>query len=234
MERKLILKDNQAEGQFIIGLRDIQEQSNELLNLFNSLQPWKKITTIEDWLELVSNPEAYYDKTLLANVKLTETSGMQPNPELLAQLFDVPREAFIKIIQGFIYDEEGCKPCKQNKLRIRKGKPCIGPLEFQKYQEFLIFSPKGFTQDEAKVKEHLKSYEKYTQSEDELELYLYWEKLAQLFNYHSKELGLMGSAKLEEACKIFGLKYANSTAYINEEGVYNLIMKQRHETYISK
>lgn len=234
MERKLIFKDSPGEFNFLRGLLDAMERSNELLKQFNTLQPWKKVETQEDWLRLVASPQAYYDNTILENVKLSEGSGLSPNVELLAQLFDVPREAFINIIQGVSFDEQECKPCKTHKLKIRKGKPAITLREFRTFEEFLLFSPAGFTLDEDKKAEHLKTFEKFTMTEEELEIVKYWEGLAQIFNYHCKELGLFGPVKLQEACKLFGLKYADNTAFVSPDLVYNEIQRLRHEKSILK
>ncbi len=226
MEKQKIWVDRNREANFLISLQDVKERSNELITQYNSLQNWEKINTLENWLDLVSDPEAYFDRALHENIKVEGTGGKLPNAEKLAELFDIPREAFMNIVQGVSFNIEGCKPCKAQRLKIRKGKHCITLSEFTSYQNFLLFSPEGFTQDENKVKEGLKTFEKYTENSQELELYNYWVSIVDLLNSQVKK-GYWGPQKLQEGCKLFGLKYADNRAYPDEEFIYHEILKMR-------
>lgn len=185
MEKKLIYRDRQAETAFLSGVESARERSNELLNIFHTLQDWERITSLEEFITFVSDPELYYDRVMIRNLKAGAPGNGKINPEALAVLFDVPRQSYINILRGIYYEDPGCVPC--HKLAKKKGgKPCITSQEFQRYKPFLLFSEGIFTVNEEAVNKNSESFNTYAETSGQLEIVAQWEHLVETLNGHDK------------------------------------------------
>lgn len=228
--QKIIFRDKKGEASFLQSLQEAKDRCNELITVFTEFQPWQKIETLNDWINLITDPEGFYDRVLLENISLNVPAlgKAKPNVEKLAELFDVPREAYMNIIRGIRLNESNCVPCRKKTVRIRTAVPAISLFEYQKYSGLLRFDAGSFIVDEDERREHLKSFNKYPESEAELERYEYWHNLADYLNSHlSDGRNNFNWEKLEKACALFGLLYSDGTAYVDDQEVYYEIQRAR-------
>jgi len=222
--KKLIFKDVKAEAAFIAGVESARDRCNELTDLFNNMQPWERINNVEAFKELVTDPGAYYDRVLLSNVQLT--GGMRPNPEVLARLFDLPRQEFLNICAGVSYNIEGCASCQKVK-RIRRGKPCISLAEYRRQSDYLIFNAGDFQINEEAVNRHAEAFNTYAETSGQVEIVTHWETLINVLNSHAKLYPIPQGSK-QTVAKALGLNLSHALYgdfMLTSETLKNLIQK---------
>ena len=159
------------------------EKCNSLVELFESFQEWKRIESLEDWIQLVDSPKDYFDKILIASLDLKVT-GKQPNPEILAQLYGVDRSSFLNLTAGMPVNET-CEPCK--KLKIHKGSTAISLSSYQQFESFMIFNSGHFVLNIETVKVKKETFKIFADTEAKIKVVTFWESLCDILNqYHDK------------------------------------------------
>lgn len=227
MTKKLIWRDRHAESQFLTGLETARDRANEFIDTFNNLQPWEKIGALEDFEALVASPEAYYDRAMMRNMNPQPMGTAKPNPEQLAKLYDIPREAYLAIVRGVYMDAEGCTPCRKVR-RIRKGKPCISPEEYRKYSPFLLFSSGLFTINEETVARNSERFCTYAETSGQMELVNHFETLVTVLNTQD-ELYPIPSKIKQGMAQAMGLQLSqgmDGSFLLDNDNLRNLIYKR--------
>lgn len=216
MERVAIYKDKRAESDFLTGLEQTRERANELLEIFNFFQQWRRIDSYEGFINLIADPVGYFDEAMGENVNMSAWGKTKPDMDRIAEMFGVSREGYVKIIQGSRADLRGF----DKKLTVNNlGKPVITLSRFEQYADFLIWTGKYFRINEAKVAEHTKTFLKYAETPEQAEAYRYWVNLMDTLNAHAKR-GLAGGKTFMDACYSFGLRCVDGVAYLDDEKVY--------------
>jgi hypothetical protein len=227
MKTKMIFKDVRAETSFLNGVETARDRALELIDIFNSMQDWERIDSLETFISLVTDPELYYDRVLIRNLNAKDIGNAKPNPDYLARMYDIPRQSYINMIRGVFIEDPGCEPCHKVK-KIRKGKPVIAMYEFERYREFLLFSSGSFTVNEDAIAEHSKSFETWATTADQLERVDHWESMIKMLNTHS-ELYPFSSVAKQAIAKGLGLQLSEAISgsfMIDPETLKNLILKR--------
>ena len=184
MKQKEIYYDKSGAEAFEKSVIKTAESCNSLIETFESFQDWQKINTLQEWIELVSNPGEYFDKILLTSVNLS-TGGRQANPEVLANLVSVDRENYLNITSGKAIIESECKPCQ--KMRLKKGASAINIYQYQQFENYLVFNAGNFTLNEESVSAHKNSFKVYADTPAKSEIIDYWQSLCDTLNlYHDR------------------------------------------------
>ncbi len=198
----LISTDNNAINEFKRAATATASAASSLIELYHTFQPWKRITTVEDFISLASDPADFFDSTLLDNVEI-KAAGVTPDPGRLAELIGIHRAEFLNLCSGLnIPDEDNCQPC--GKVRIKRGQRAITLSEFNRYSQYLNFNSGVFSVDQTKVDAALDKFSTYAESEAEIERYALFNNLVQMLNKWDAVYPLSGSDKLEVK-RIFGL-----------------------------
>jgi hypothetical protein len=178
----LIYEDRNSATAFEKSVIDTAERCNSLIETFENFQDWKKITTLQDWLELVDNPKDYFDKILIASVNLS-TGGRQADPSILASLVQIDRESYLNLTAGMPVSE-GCKPCQ--KMKLKKGKSAITLSHYQQFENYLIFNS-GFTINEETIATKLEGFKTFADTPARIEIVTFWTNLVKTLNqYHDR------------------------------------------------
>jgi len=180
MNSILIYTDHNRISEFRKDVSDTADRSNELIDLFENLQTWKKIQSVDDFIELAVDPKTTFDDVIIANVQITAGSK-KVNPEVAASLFDIPRSEFMNLVAGIPIIDDTCIPCQ--KLKIRKGQRSIHINEFNRFSRFLNFDGR-FSVNPTAVDEHIKTFSIYASTDQEIALYNHWMKLVTVLNEH--------------------------------------------------
>jgi hypothetical protein len=189
-ERILIYTDTHKSTDFENSIEVIQQGTNDLINIFESFQSYKKIKSQDDFEQLVQDPLSMFDEVLQVNVDFKESGGKKGNPAIIAKLFDIDRDNYILVIKGQKIVEGTCKPC--SKLKIKQtGKGVINYFSYQQYQQYLIFDQGHFSIDENAVEQKKESFNYYAESEKEINTYKFWHECCDMLNELSKR-GLLG------------------------------------------
>lgn len=227
MEKKLIYTDRHAQAQFLAGVETARDRSNELIEIFNAMNEWQRIDSLKDFILLVTNPVSYFDMVMIQNLNTGGMGNGRPNPEALAQLYDIPRQSYINMIEGVYYDDPGCIPCGKVK-KLRKGKPVIHREGFERYQAFLLFTSGSFTLNEEAIAEHSKSFETWAVTSGQQEIVAHWESLVNMLNTHDSFYPVAGGLK-QSIAKGLGLMLTEAISgsfMISSETLKNLIYKK--------
>jgi len=178
----LISTDNNAINEFKRSVTATAEAASSLIELYHTFQPWKRITTVEDFISLASDPADFFDSTLLDNVEI-KAAGVTPDPGKLAELVGIHRSAFLNLCSGLNIPDDGhCPPC--GKVRIKRGVRAISLSEFNRYSQYLNFNSGVFSVDQSKVDADLDRFNVYATTEAEIELYNHFTALVELLNKH--------------------------------------------------
>ena len=221
MSKKLIFVDHESIAKFTTGVNDTIKRSNELIEIFETFQPWKKIESYEDFLNLIFDPVAFFDEVVQINVKIN-AGGIRPDPAALASIFGIDRVNYLNLVNGTPVISE-CKPCRL--LKIKKGSHVITFDEFQRYEKFLVFNNGKFSKNDSSIRDYCKKFEVYTSSEAQEKMHLHFREFQRVMSEHFN-YGFINSADLAEFTKKSkGLKYVNNMVYIDEIGSRNEILK---------
>lgn len=182
IKKILISTENNAQRQFVADVQATCEAANSLINLFNTFQPWTTISTIEQFEELVSNPQKYFDNTITVNVHVT-ARGLTVDPGQAAKLFNINRDEFLNLCAGLPIEMESCKPCQQ--VRIKPGKQAVSKREFVAVKEYLNFTAGLFEVDQEAVENSLDRFNVYAETEGQIAVYNRFTGLVDLLNEHT-------------------------------------------------
>ena len=208
--RILIWNDKNAGNAFEKDVISTAEKCNSLIEAFQSFQDWKKIDTLQDWIDLVTDPGKYFDTVLITSVNLP-TGGKQANPEVLARLVQVDRENYLNIVAGKPI-AEGCKPCQ--KMKIKRGQTAISLSIYKQYQEYLIFNS-GFTLNEESISKKKEDFRIFAETEKQLNYYNHFVDLAKILNEHI-EIGKLGPAQIDQLKSMTGLILLDNKLILND------------------
>jgi hypothetical protein len=208
MEKILVSKNLDAVGKFQREVEYVRDKANELIGVFHAFQPWEKITSLPDFIKLCSDPKKTFDETLIANVEI-KAVGLRPDPARLADLFNISRDEFMNLVAGMPVNETECKPCQ--KARIRKGEKSIDLVDFEKYQEFLIFKDGAFELDNEAVKVKTESFAIYAETPQQIEVVEHWQRFCEILNKH-REKGFCRDEQItQEFAQKAGLSFSEAT-----------------------
>jgi hypothetical protein len=182
-ERILIFTDSHKQADFENLIEATQSESNRLIELYHSFQPWNKIKTIQEFEALCSDPLGEYDRTLQNNfgVDLKSTGGLKPAPAMVAKLLDLDRENWINVIKG-LKVSEGCKSCNKTPKIIKQGQGVISFQTYKKYQDYLTFENGRFSINENAVSEKKDSFQVYAETPAQIECWNFWHNVCDVLN----------------------------------------------------
>lgn len=227
-KRILIYQDKNAATAFTKEVAEVCDASNSLISLFNNFQPWLKVTTLDLFISLVSDPAKFYDDTLLLNVKV-QAVGVQPNPEKLAELISLHRPEYLNAVAGLPLTSDDCIPCK--KVQIKPGRRAISKHSYESYQEYLTFSAGRFAVNEEAVNSSMDRFNSYAEMPEEIERYTMFTELVETLNRWDKVYPFSGSDRLELK-RIFGLmlsKGMEGEFILHNENLKNAITNLRYK-----
>ena len=96
-DKILIFEDKGKQQTFLKDAEAVRDAANTLALTFQDFQPFKIVSTLEDFELLCSDPVSFFDETLKENVTLKMTGNRQPDPQVLADLFGIDRKNYIRV-----------------------------------------------------------------------------------------------------------------------------------------
>lgn len=180
-ERILIYEDNGKRQAFLKDAEATRDAANALILTFQEFQEFKKISSLEDFERLCSDPVQFFDETIKAGVSLKIDGGRQPDQQILADLFGIERQNYISVINGLPITED-CKPCKTSTVIKRRGKPALSYCEYNSYRSFLTFEIGAFSLNTEVIAYHLEEYKAFAETAEEVTLYNLFASLVRQLN----------------------------------------------------
>jgi hypothetical protein len=192
-EKVLIFYDKNKASQFEQNIEDVQRGSSDLIQIFESFQPYRQIKSLTDFETLVTDPLGMFDKTLQANsgINLEQSGGKIPNASVLASLYDIDRPSYMAILTGEKIIEGTCKPCA--KLKVKQiGKRVLSLQKYREFEKYMIWSGNHFLLDEEAIAKHSESFNYYAETDAQIQCYNFWINATETLNELSKR-GLLGN-----------------------------------------
>lgn len=200
------------------------EACNTLLSIFHEFQSWERITTVEAFTALVSDPAQYFDEVLFRNVQIN-TGGRQANPEVLASLVGIHRPEYLNAVAGLPLTSDDCIPCQR--VKVRPGKTAISKRTFENYAEYLTFTGTEFIMNQTAVEAGMSQFDVYATTEQERGVVNDYAQLVETLNAWDKKYYIPDNAK-EQLKKTFGLYLSQGSSghfMTNPEAVIKSIQK---------
>lgn len=191
-ERILIYQDKNKSNEFENSVEATQVEAERLITTFEAFQPWRKITSFEDFIDLVTNPKDFYDTTLQGNsgIDTKATSGKLPAPAMVAKLLDLDYDNYIAIISGKKVTDT-CKPCNSKAKIIKTGSGVLSYTTYKQYEKYLIWNGNGFNIDEDAVLEKKETFNFYAETSSQIACVNFWHNACDTLNELAKR-GLLG------------------------------------------
>jgi hypothetical protein len=211
MKNKEIWYDKNGAEAFERDVLEELQRCNELADLAEAFQPWQKITSIEDWRDLATDPAGWFDAVLLSNVTLS-TGGRQADPEALARLISIERDNYLNAVAGKPV-ADGCVPCQ--KTKFRKGSMAISLNQFNQYKDFLIFDEGRFHLNRDTIKRHKETFKVVLNTDIKVNYYSHYQDMARILNEHI-EVAKLGTESINHLSKICDLQLLNGKLIVND------------------
>lgn len=193
-EKNLIFIDTGKQQNFLREVEAVKNEASALVQIFEDFQEFKKIDTLTEFEQLCSQPVQFFDDTLKANISLKMTGGRQPEPSVLADLFGLDRENYIRVIKGLPITES-CLPCKTSKVIKKAGKPALDYSKFHLYKNYLFFEAGAFNLNTEAIAARLEQYKTFASTPAQLAVLKHWQSLVDALNDHDKKYGIPGNTK---------------------------------------
>ncbi len=222
--RILIYADRNGAEAFRREVSETAAACNSLINIFQAFQDWERITTIEMFAALVTDPGRHFDNVLLRNVRL-DTGGRKPDPDVLAQLVGLHRGEYLNAVGGLPLTSSDCEPCRRAK--VIPGRRAVSVRTYEAYSQYLTFSAGSFSVNIEAVEAATERYNYFATSPQEIERYRMFTSLVQTLNQWDAVFPFSGADKLTIK-KIFNLHLTKADTgefMLNTEDVKNKLMR---------
>jgi hypothetical protein len=211
-ERILVFEGKGKRSDFIKSVNNTMQKANELIQNFNDFQPWKVITTLQEFEDLYYDPLGMFDKTIIENIDIKAKGNKLPDPSVLSALFQINRLGYMEATgQSEPVKDADCPDC-QKKTQTIKVKNIRSNAEFYQYAEYYVFINGFFQLNNNAINEHCDTFNIYAESPEQIALYKHWQGLCDTLNTHNKKYPI---GNIDSICKTLKLLQLNGTFVIN-------------------
>jgi len=229
-QKLLISTDRNGIAEFQKAVQGTAEAANQLIQVYEAFQPWEKVTSLDQFTELVSDPKKYFDDTIVVNVHVT-ARGLTVDPEQAARLFNISRDLYNNAVSGMPLVMDDCPECQRAK--VKPGKRAISKHEFSAYRDYLTFDAGTFTVNSEAVDSSLDKFNFYISTPEEIAIYNLYHDIVKLLNQIT-ELSPITPAERETiktALKLHLTEGHQGSFMVNNETLKNAINKLKYTNH---
>ena len=216
----LIYEDRNSATNFEKSVIDTMNQCNQLIELYESFQDFQKIITHSQWIELVTDPGAYYDTTIINGVDLKSTGNKQPDAGMIAKMYNLDRENYLNVTSGKPIKTDDCIPCR--KMKLKRGSTAISLSSYRSDKDYLIFDSGRFYLNTDTIEIKKDSYNTYLENDRQIKYYDHFVSLAKILNEHD-EINKLGTAQIEQLKNMTGLLILNNKLIVDDMKISQVI-----------
>lgn len=213
----LVYEDRNSATNFEKSVIDTMNDSNQLIELYESFQDFQKIKQLSQWIELVTDPGGYYDKTIFNGLDLK--GSKLPDAGMIAKMYNLDRENYLNATTGKTLTTD-CVPCK--KLKLKRGRTAISLSGYRSDKDYLIFDSGRFYLNTDAIEKHKLSFNTYLENERQSEYYTHCKRLAEILNQEIA-ISKLGPVQVQELAKIFGLQILDGRLILNDRKINDKI-----------
>ncbi len=210
--KKLIYQELGKKQEFQQSVDTILKECNNLIEVFNSHQDFKRIATQNEFNSLVSDPAGYFDDILLNNVELP--AKLKPAPAQLALLFNIDRAGYLLTLGLEEIEDESCQGCSEVQKKLTSKNNVISFDYYIENALYLTFADGFFQLDKSMIEAKLKDFDVYAESPEQLQVLDHYETLSKVLN-SAIDFHKLGPVQVQALSKMFGLQVLNNKLVIN-------------------
>lgn len=209
---KLIYKDSGAANTFTRNLSAAVTKANDLIELFNTHQPFATIESMMSFAALVHDPVGYYDSVLTDNIQ--HDSRFAVDPGKLAELYNIPRQQYLVGLGMTQQQASKCHNCNGEKDITIKLK-VLTPDQYSEFVKYFTFAQGRIQVNSEKVEQHKDTFNVYADNHEAVALVEHYESLCNVLNdaldYHKAG----GQSNLQALARMFGFQVLDNRLVVN-------------------
>ena len=211
-QEKILIWQNQGQKQdFKQSVNNAMQKANDLINAYNSFQDFAKIETLQEFEALHGDPLGMFDETILQNIDISAKGNKQPDPAVLASLFQIDRTGFMAATgQSEPVKDADCPDC-QKKTQSIKVKNVKSNAEFSRYAEYMVFINGSFVLNNSAIETRCNEFNIYAESPEQIALFNHWQSVCNILNQHDRTYNISPSGK-DQIAKALKLQLSEGIA----------------------
>lgn len=222
-EKILLYSDKGRKTDLDRNAENVVAATNDLIRIYESFQPFERITTREQAEELIRDPKKRMDETLITQVNPGMVKSKM-NPKAIASLVNVEYDDYIRMLRGEKVDAASCKPCAKA-LKVVTGRGVITWVHYNQYRNLLSFSSDHFVIDEDAIATFKKQWDYFIETESQMKEYTFWHDACSTLNELNNR-GCLGGDLNSLSRTLNGLmtfSYATGKLSIDDFALFNKI-----------
>lgn len=204
MAKQLVYFDN---GRFMEWQKSISKtvgMANNLIDRWNKVQRWSKITDRDSAIRLIDDPVLMLDQAIMANVNMDMFGKVKPDINKIADFVSIDRQSW----------QISCK-----------SYDTIDLTRFLPVEKYTTFEFGKFKLNPEALSSKKDSYSVYAENEKEQANYKHLQDLVTILNDHLKR-GFISTSNMAVVCQSMELLYADNVIYLNDFKAAQLIKLQ--------
>lgn len=211
MKKVLIYTNEEGRKNELKTIKQYLSNTNAVLDTFHSLQSFSKLDNRHAAINFLKAPVETFDSLVL------KASGIKGavNPDAVASIFGIDRNKMIDTVS------------KQPVIRDSGIRNQTGLYKWQEaFAALLVFEGANFILDTEAVELHLEKFSVFAETPEELEILRYHENFCNVFNTHTKKIGLKSSAGQSKMASDLKTSLVLSSLYMEIKPNYYLISRE--------
>lgn len=205
MEKILINENRSQASDLERNIESVITRSRELLNAFHKYQSFRKITTEDEFRQLLKDPGGFFDQVILEGVNIKRAGGHSPNVEAVAKMYNIQRNDF--------------------RSQTRQS---ISLAQYLNYSGFISFVKGSFKVNQEAVQTAKERFKVFAETPPQIEVFNYWTNVCETLNSLIDQ-GHLGTQAIETIQKSMNnrlmFSYATSRLHLNDDFITNEILK---------
>jgi len=180
MERKLVFTDQTALRALKIELEKKATYYNHVLTQYRTFQKFRRVSTLEDAIELLNAPVKTFDKAVISSSNMPTMCGLSADINAVCTIYGIKRDEYIQALNNI-----------KEKFTFN-------------HKDSLKFEAGVFSIDEDRYSQACEKFNIYASTPEQLELVDHFETLVRTMNDHMKR-NLFSAANIPEIARGCGL-----------------------------
>src|SRR5690554_4390392 len=210
MKKVLIYTNEEGRKKELETIEQYLSNTNAVLDTFHGLQSFSKMDNPHAAINFLKAPVETFDSLVL------KASGIKGavNPDAVASIFGIDRNKMIDAVAS------------QPVIRDSGIRNQTGRYKWQEaFAALLVFEDTNFILDTEAVELHLEKFSVFAETSEELEILRYHENFCNVFNTHTKKIGLKSSAGQGKLASDLKTSLVSNSQYMEIEPNYYLVSR---------
>ena len=201
MAKELVYFDNGRFQEWQKSISKTVGMANSLIDKWNKIQRWSKITDRDSAIRLLDDPVLMLDQAIMENVNTDLFGKVKPDLNKVAEFFSIDRQSW----------QTSCK-----------SYDTISLDSFLRVEKYTDFEFGRFKINPESMSAKKDSFSVFAENEREQANLKHLQDLVTILNNHLKR-GYISTTNMQVVCNSLELQYAGNTVYLNDFKAAQLI-----------